>query len=77
MSRFAPRTHLTAIEDIWAPYYISRAKASLDGTWKPDDVCWGIKEGTIVMAPYNKAIPDNVKAAADKIAGLRILVNLA
>ena len=34
MSRFAPHAHLTAIEDIWGPYYISRAKAMLDGTWK-------------------------------------------
>ena len=67
MARFAPKTQLTAIEDIWGPYYISRAKALLDGTWKPDDAWWGMKEGTVVMAPYNKAMPANVRAAADKI----------
>ncbi len=67
MSRFAPKTQLTAIEDIWGPYYISRAKAMIDGTWKPDDAWWGMKEGAVVMSPYNKALPDNVKAAADKI----------
>jgi basic membrane protein A and related proteins len=67
MSRFAPRTHLTAIENTWGPYYISRAKAMLDGTWKPDDAWWGMKEGAVVIAPYNRATPDNVKAAADKI----------
>ncbi len=67
MSRFAPKTQLTAIEDIWGPYYISRAKAMLDGTWKPDDAWWGMKEGTVVISPYSKAMPDNVKAAADKI----------
>ena len=67
MSKFAPHAHLTAIEDIWGPYYISRAKAMLDGTWKPDDVWMGFKEGTVVMSPYNPAMPDNVKAAADKI----------
>ncbi len=32
-----------------------------------DDAWWGFKEGTVVMSPYNKALPDNVKAAADKI----------
>ena len=70
MSRFAPKTQLTAIEDIWGPYYISRAKAVLDGTWKSDDAWWGMKEGALIMAPYNKAMPDNVKAAAEKmIAG--------
>jgi basic membrane protein A len=26
-----------------------------------------MKEGMLGMAPYNKAVPDNVKAAADKI----------
>jgi simple sugar transport system substrate-binding protein len=67
MSRFAPHAHLTAIEDIWGPYYISRAKAVLDGSWKPDDIWWGIKEGTVLMSPYNAAVPDNVRAAADKI----------
>ena len=67
MSRFAPKTQATGIEDIWGPYYISRAKAMLDGSWKPDDAWWGFKEGTVVMSPYNKALPDNVKAAGDKV----------
>jgi simple sugar transport system substrate-binding protein len=58
---------LTAIENIWGPYYISRAKAMLEGTWKSDDAWWGMKEGAIVIAPYNKAMPDNVRAAADKV----------
>jgi basic membrane protein A and related proteins len=67
MTRFAPKTHLTAIEDIWGPYYASRAKAALDGSWKPDDAWWGMKEGTVVISPYSKAVPDNVRAAADKV----------
>ncbi len=68
MSRFAPHAHLTAIEDIWGPYYITRAKAVLDGTWQGGgDSWWGIKEGSVVISPYNKAMPDNVRAAADKI----------
>jgi len=67
MAKFAPKTQLSAIEDIWGPYYISRAKAVLDGSWKPDDAWWGFKEGTVVMGPYNKALPADVAAAADKI----------
>jgi simple sugar transport system substrate-binding protein len=67
MKRFAPKTQLSAIEDIWGPYYISRAKAALDGSWKPDDAWWGMKEGTVVISPYSSAMPDNVKAAADKV----------
>jgi basic membrane protein A and related proteins len=67
MSRFAPKAHLTASLDLWGPYYIERAKAVLDGSWKSDDVWWGMKEGLLAMAPYSKAVPDNVRAAADKI----------
>ena len=67
MSRFAPHAHLTAIEDIWGPYYISRAKAMLDNSWKPDNTWWGMKEGTVVISPYNPAVPANARAAADKI----------
>ena len=36
MNRFAPKAQLTAIVDDWSPYYIERAKAVLDGTWKSD-----------------------------------------
>src|ERR1700735_3406098 len=67
MSRFAPHAHLTASLDLWGPYYIERAKAMLDGSWKSDDIWWGMKEGLLGMAPYNKNVPDNVRAAADKI----------
>jgi simple sugar transport system substrate-binding protein len=67
MSKFAPHAHLTAIEDIWGPYYISRAKAMLDGTWKSQHVWWGFKEGTVVMSPWGPAMSDGAKAAADKI----------
>jgi basic membrane protein A and related proteins len=67
MSRFAPHAQLTASLDLWGPYYIERAKAMLDGSWKSDDIWWGMKEGLLGMAPYNKAVPDNVRAAADKI----------
>jgi simple sugar transport system substrate-binding protein len=67
MSRFAPHAQLTAIEDIWGPYYISRAQAVLDGKWAPDSAWWGIKEGTVVMAPYNKSLPADVVAAAQKV----------
>ena len=67
MSRFAPNAHLTAIEDIWGPYYTSRAKAVIDGTWKSTDTWWGFKEGSVVISPYNKSVSKEVAAAADKI----------
>lgn len=67
MSRFAPKAHLSAIVDDWSDYYIARTKAAMDGTWKTGDVWGGLKEGMVKIAPYNAAIPENVRAAADKV----------
>jgi basic membrane protein A and related proteins len=67
MSQFAPNAHLTAIEDIWGPYYVARTQALLDGTWVSADTWDGMKEGTVVISPYNAAIPADVVALADGI----------
>ncbi len=67
MSTFAPNAHLTAIEDIWGPYYIERAQAVVDGKWASADTWDGFKEGTVVISPYNKNVPADVAAEADKV----------
>ena len=67
MSQFAPTAHLTAIEDIWGPYYVSRAQAIVDGKWASMDTWDGFKEGTVVISPYNKAVPADVAALADGV----------
>lgn len=72
MIKFAPHAQLTALTDEWGPYYISRVQAALDGTWKPDNVWLGIKDGAVKLAPFTN-MPDDVKAMAEdttkKIAG--------
>jgi basic membrane protein A and related proteins len=67
MSSIAPKAHLTAIVDNWAPYYIGRVKAVMDGSWKTGDTWWGLKQDTVQISPYNAAMPDNVKKAADDV----------
>jgi basic membrane protein A len=67
MSAFAPNAHLTAIEDIWGPYYVERTKAILDGSWASTDTWDGFKEGTVVIAPYSKDVPADVAALADGV----------
>lgn len=67
MSSFAPKAHLTAIEDIWGPYYILRVQAILDGTWTSTDTWDGMVDGTVVISPYNSAIPADVVALADEV----------
>ncbi|MEQ1900868.1 MAG: BMP family ABC transporter substrate-binding protein [Devosia sp.] len=67
MSSFAPNAHLTAIEDIWGPYYVERTQAVLDGAWKSADTWDGFKEGTVVISPYSKSLGADIVAEADKI----------
>ncbi|MBZ9740552.1 MULTISPECIES: BMP family ABC transporter substrate-binding protein [unclassified Mesorhizobium] len=72
MIKFAPNAQLTSLTDEWGPYYISRVQAAIDGSWKPDNVWLGIKDGAVKLAPYTN-MPDDVKAMAEatekKIAG--------
>lgn len=64
MIKFAPHAQLTANTDNWGPYYVSRVKAVLDGTWKSDNVWLGIKDGAVKLAPFTN-MPDDVKAMAE------------
>ena len=55
------------LDYIWGPYYILRAQAMLDGTWTSANTWDGMVDGTVVISPYNAAIPADVVAEADKI----------
>ena len=63
MYNAAPKAQLTSPVNNWAPYYIERTKAALDGTWKSTDVWGGFKSGMMQMAPF-KNMPDDVAALA-------------
>jgi len=68
MIKFGPKAQLTAIIDNWAPYYVARTTALLDGTWTSGDTWDGMKEGMVELAPFSDAIPDDVKAEAQAMA---------
>ena len=59
MITFAPSTQMTAILDIWGPYYIERVQALIDGTWETSDTWGGLDSGMVDMAPYTN-MPDDV-----------------
>ncbi len=63
MKKFAPKAQLTANTNNWGVYYIDTVKKVLAGTWKPEVVKWGLKEGVVVMVPLNSVVP----AAAAKV----------
>ncbi|MEO6395589.1 MAG: BMP family ABC transporter substrate-binding protein [Devosia sp.] len=67
MSEFAPDTQLSSIIDNWGPYYTERVQAALDGSWAENAVWKGIKDGEVVIGPYNKKVPPDVVAAAEKV----------
>ena len=65
-SKFGPKAHLTSIIDVWDQYYIDRAKAALDGSWKSTDTWGGLDTGLLAMAAYNAALPKDVIAMAEQ-----------
>jgi simple sugar transport system substrate-binding protein len=64
MIKFGPQSQLTSILDTWAPYYIARVKAELDGTWKSENIWGGLETKMFQMAPYTN-MPDDVKKRAE------------
>jgi simple sugar transport system substrate-binding protein len=64
MIKFGPKTQLTAIINNWAPYYVERVKAQLEGKWKSEDIWEGLKEQMVTMAPFTN-MPDDVKKMAE------------
>ncbi len=65
MIKFGPKAQLTAVIDDWAPYYVSRTRAVLDGTWKSEDTWGGLAAGMVKMAPYTN-MPEDVKKMAQE-----------
>ena len=68
MAQFGPNARLSSIIDDWAPYYVARAEAVLNGTWESTDTWDGIKEGMVAIGSFSDKIPADVQASAQAIA---------
>ncbi len=66
MTRFAPNSHLTSVVNKWAPYYVERVRAVLDGTWEAKETWGGFGLKLIEMAPFNSAVPADVRVLAEQ-----------
>ncbi len=64
MAEYKPMPRVSSIIDNWAPYYIERIQAVMDGTWKSDDTWDGIGEGMVKIGEITDAVPADVKADA-------------
>ena len=67
MKKFGPNAQMTAIVNNWAPYYITRTKAVLDGTWASSDTFGGFKSGMVKLAPFNSKLPKDVIDLANSV----------
>jgi len=67
MSEYAPWPRVSSIIDDWAPYYIARTKAVMDGTWESTDTWDGIGAGMVGIGEISDAVPADVKAEAEAL----------
>ena len=64
MAEFGPVPRVSSIIDNWAPYYIDRVKAVMDGTRESTDTWDGISTGMVGIGEISSAVPADVKAEA-------------
>ncbi|MEM9967351.1 MAG: BMP family ABC transporter substrate-binding protein [Pseudomonadota bacterium] len=64
MGQYAPFPRVSSIIDDWAPYYIARTQAVIDGTWESTDTWDGIGAGMVAIGEISDAVPADVKAEA-------------
>lgn len=63
---YGPNAQLTAIIDDWAPYYVRRVGDLMNDSWSSTDTWGGFDTGMVALAPYGKAVPDDVRAMAEE-----------
>ncbi len=64
MAAFGPVPRISSIIDNWAPYYIARTAAVMDGTWESVSTWDGIDTGMVEIGEITDAVPADVKAEA-------------
>lgn len=67
MKQFGPNARLSSIIDNWAPYYIDRVGAVMEGTWTSMDTWGGLDTGMVEIGSFSDKIPASVKASAKAI----------
>jgi simple sugar transport system substrate-binding protein len=62
MARFAPKAQLAAVTHHWGGYYTQVARSVIAGTWKPQPVWGGMKDGMVQLSALNASLPPALKA---------------
>ncbi|MEM6942110.1 MAG: BMP family ABC transporter substrate-binding protein [Pseudomonadota bacterium] len=64
MAEYGPFPRVSSIIDNWAPYYIARTQAVIDGTWETVQTWDGIDTGMVEIGEITESVPADVKAEA-------------
>ena len=64
MAAYKDGPRVSSIIDNWAPYYIARTQAVMDGTWESQQVWQGIGDGMVGIGEITDRVPADVKAEA-------------
>ena len=65
MAQFKPAPRVSSIIDNWAPYYIERTRAVIEGTWESVDTWDGMPTGMVEIGEITDAVPADIKAEAE------------
>ncbi|HET9645546.1 MAG TPA: BMP family ABC transporter substrate-binding protein [Burkholderiaceae bacterium] len=71
MKAFAPHAQLAAVTHHWGGYYTRVARSVLEGTWKPQPVWGGMKDGFVQLSAVDPGLP---KAVRDEVEGKRVAI---
>lgn len=61
MRAVAPHAQIAAVEHVWGDYVVARARAVIDGTWKPTRTWGGVKAGMIHVGDFGPKVPQAVR----------------
>ncbi|MBF0121074.1 MAG: BMP family ABC transporter substrate-binding protein [Desulfobacterales bacterium] len=61
MSKFAPKAHLISAIWNWEIIYRHIVNQVLNGTWKSEDILWGIEKGAVDISPVSNLVPPALK----------------
>jgi len=67
MAAYKPSPRVSSIIDNWAPYYIKRVGALMDGSYAQADAWEGIAGGEVEIGEITDAVPAEVKAEAEAL----------
>jgi len=61
MRQYAPNAFLTAPIWDWSVLYKYLATEVHNGTWKPEEIWWGMETGVVKLAPLSDKVPQQVQ----------------